>query len=335
MVQRSGASVAAGSRRCMALVVVSSALAAGCYASHRREAPLDAGLALRDARPARDAPSRADAPPRRDVGVAADVGARIDAGPPRDAGASDTGPPRDTGVPYDFGPPRDAGPGCPDYEPTEPCADVRSVAPIVHLPLDSDLVDHGSRGVWHGTASGVTEFVPSPRGGALRLTGRNFVTLVGTATLLREEAGTFSIWIAEPEGPSDGKNFLQCRTFYSGFETYRGVYPDRFSSCFGAGHPSSGPGGCADGTLCHGGWHHLVIRVFGPRAPLEVFRDGELVHVVPTEWADVLYGAADLSFGDQAGGAPWTGTVVYDDLRVYAEALADDEVLTVTRCPVP
>ncbi|MCC6874209.1 MAG: hypothetical protein IT378_07855 [Sandaracinaceae bacterium] len=269
--------------------VALTVLLAGCYAHHRADSELEVDAAARPL----------------DAGLTAPLdGGRVERPPEPGACLAD------------------------DYRPAR-CGDVPAPALRLSFERNLDLTGAWAAGV-ELTREGRTLFVDGAIGSGARLRRDDIVWLRGTAPRLRDaEQLTLAFWAREPFGPTVAKSFLHCRSFWHGFEIYRGLDSDSATVCVGAGHPIHGPGDCAPYRMCSDArWHHFVLRYDGAAA-LEVFLDGQLASVAdPMEagaWR-LFASATDLALGHIAGAGPAEGTLDLDEVEIWATALSDDQV---------
>lgn len=192
----------------------------------------------------------------------------------------------------------------------------------LRMSLDGDLRALGMWATMPFVDEGEVRFVPGRFGQAVQLDSDAVVQLPATSNRLRSaRALTFAFWLRELE-QTDGKSFLRCRTFTSGFEIYRGLSPDVGNICVGS---VSGGGACTGYPLpVHECWHHFVLRWSGGLT-FEVFIDGSLAAELTTE-APIFDRPGNLTLGERAGGAARTGTLELDEVVVWDRALDDDEI---------
>ena len=194
---------------------------------------------------------------------------------------------------------------------------------VLRMSFEDDLRVSGAWATTPVVDEGTESFVSGRFGRGVQLESDTVIRLPRTAGRLgRAGELTFAFWLRELE-QTDGKSFLRCRTFTSGFEIYRGVTPSTANICVGS---VSGGGACTGYPLeVDGCWHHFVLRWRGARR-FEVFVDGaQLVDIVTSE--SIFGSPGDLTLGERAGGAARTGTMELDELVVWDRALDDDEVM--------
>lgn len=212
--------------------------------------------------------------------------------------------------------------------------------PVLWWPLATDLRNRGTLPGHDGVARGPVSHVSEGPGGALRLAGVEVVFSDTAVVLMGARALTFSAWVRAPVR-AEGRQWLACRS-YGGFETYRGVTHELITTCAGAripGEPDTWDG-CGSVGAVAGGWAHFVLRWRGRGAPPEIGVDGgTLVPAISFGPPSPEYGlfdeVTDLATGGGAGdGDLARGEIFVADVRVYAEALDDDDVWIVSTCPV-
>lgn len=236
-------------------------------------------------------------------------------------------------------PPVEHGPGTPgpplpgQPTPADPCAggDGEPASAPAHPPLleylfDGDVRNTGTLGADFDGISHDTGFVPGVHGEGAVVGVPSWVELPGSASVLSgAEELTIALWVA-PDFAPGGHPILDCRSFYRGLHTYHGVYDDtRLTTCFGAGHPAVGPGGCAsfDGAA---GWHSLVYRWRGTGTAVELFWDGRRVAELSdgSDFEIFASGTNDIRLGHHNMGSGWGPAAhVVDELGVYDRAFDD------------
>jgi hypothetical protein len=171
------------------------------------------------------------------------------------------------------------------------------------------------------------------------------VQLPGSAdVLVSANELTIALWVS-PDFTPLGYPVLDCRSFYKGLHTYHGVYSNQvITTCFGAGHPAAGAGGCASFDA-ETGWHSLVYRARGTGS-VDMFWDGQLVATLfdGSDYDVFSSGTNDIWLGNFQGGSGW-GPVAHivDELRVYDTTFDErDQCVNVVggrwcaeRCVVP
>lgn len=192
----------------------------------------------------------------------------------------------------------------------------------IWVPFDGDSANEGDDAIYSATSTS-TDFLPGMFEQALRVGEPGFVTLTGSRELLADaDQLTIALWFRHADGVS-GMPLLDCRSLTNGFHTYRSS--GGLTTCWGAGTPQVGPGGCVSIELDDCDWHHLIIRQKSKLDVVDVFLDGN--------WKTAIGEGGFLLFGgelDLLVGAANTGdfendlTFEVDELRIY-EAAVDDE----------
>jgi hypothetical protein len=200
-------------------------------------------------------------------------------------------------------------------------------APLLDYPFDGDAFNRGSLVGYDGVAAAVS-WVEGVRGRAVAMGGYgSVVEMPLTSAELNElTAFTIALWFREDRVSNDGGQLIDMRGFLRGFHSYHGVSGDALFTCWGAGHPDNGPGGCGSFDYPVGVWHALIFRhagrglAPGEGAPLELIVDGVPVLTLDNPELEPILGhdAVDLSVGRDS-------IFEIDDLRVYDRVFSPAE----------
>jgi hypothetical protein len=209
------------------------------------------------------------------------------------------------------------------------CEDVppSGAQPLLDYPFDGDAFNRGSLIGYDGVAIDVS-WVDGVRGRAVAMGGvGSGVDMPLTSVELNElSAFTVTLWFREDRVSNDFPRLIDTRGFLRGFHSYHGVTGDDLVTCWGAGHPDTGPGGCGSFDYVVGAWHHLVYRHAGTGlgdgegATLELVLDGAPVLTLDNPQREPLLGpdAIDLAVGRDS-------VFQIDDLRVYDRVFSPAE----------
>ncbi len=203
--------------------------------------------------------------------------------------------------------------------------------PLLDYAFDGDGQNGGTLGGKYDAALHGADFVAGRHGQAVRVGSAGWVSLPGTADLLRSQpALTIALWVKVNWGPLSTP-IIDCRSFDEGFQTYHGVYHDtELTTCFGTGDGDAF-GGCRSFSAAPCGWHQLIFRERSHSAPVELFYDGVPQAKLAADPGYVMFGPSlnDIWLGKAHEGTGWQGGGHrIDDLRVYGEAFSDQDQCT-------
>lgn len=192
----------------------------------------------------------------------------------------------------------------------------------IYLPLDGDVANDGALSIYSASSTS-TDFTTGMFEQALRVGEPGFVELTDSHELFADtDQLTIALWFRQADGVS-GMPLLDCRSQTSGFHTYRSS--NGLTTCWGAGTPQVGPGGCMSIDFDDCDWHHLIIRQTEGFNALDVYLDGNWQGEIGEPGFDMFaLSIPDLRLGQSnIGGFENTSIIEIDELRIY-ETAGDD-----------